>query len=74
MLKSVGMSDGQSLCMCSIHNCSISEIGNGWGWHEDGEHAARLRRRVCRQALAILDDDMPRRIVDKWDRRIRGIA
>ena len=73
ILKSVGMSDGKSLDMCCIHNCSISTIGKGWGWHQDGDHAARLRRRACVEALRLLGDYSASELVSAWDRRVRGI-
>jgi hypothetical protein len=72
ILKTVGMSDGASLDMCCIHNCAISTIGKGWGHDEPGDHYARVRRRACRQALALLDDWSADRVVETWDRRVRG--
>ena len=56
---------------CAIHNCSISDVGTGWGAGPDG----RKRIRAARHALRVMDSAFdPSRIVSAWDRRVRGLG
>lgn len=62
---------GISPDMCCIHNCSISEVGQGWGANPGG----RERIKAARRAKRLLDDwtasHMADRIIDRAYRKVR---
>lgn len=48
----IAVAAGISPDMCCIHNCSISEVGSGWGANPGG----RERIKAARHAKRLLDD------------------
>lgn len=57
--------------MCCVHNCSIAELGSGWGANPGG----RERIKAAKRALRFLDDWTVSRLADRiidraWKRTI----
>lgn len=57
----IALAAGIGRCGCSLHNCSIAEIGQGWGANPGG----RERIKAAKAATRLIDDWSASRIADR---------